>query len=234
MKTPSPTILVLQHAKCETPGLIADVLKGYTLQTVRSYDGEPVPAELGDAAGLVVMGGPQSVYEQEKFPYLLDELHLIEHALRATKPILGVCLGSQLLAAALGARVTKAKQKEIGWHKVTLPFETRKDAIFNHLPFSFMALHWHGDVFDLPRSAVSLASSEMTDHQAFRHGFHAYGLLFHLEMTRAQIAEMTTTFADELKAAGVDAKALLAESDTHLQPLQEIGGLVFKRWASLL
>jgi len=227
-------LLVLQHAACETPGLIADALDDYTLRTIRSYDGEPVPKELGDATGLILMGGPQSVYEQKQFPYLLDELHLIEHTLRAGKPILGVCLGSQLLAAALGAPVTKGKQKEIGWHEVTLEFEARRDALFNRLPFSFMALHWHGDVFELPRSAVSLASSAMTPHQAFRHGFHAYGLLFHLEMNRAQLAEMTTTFTGELKSAGVDAQALLNEADKHLKPLQDIGAAVFKRWASLL
>jgi len=228
------SLIVLQHAACETPGLIADALKGCTFQTIRSFDGEPVPKELGGAAGLIVMGGPQSVYQQEQFPCLLDELHLIEQALRAGKPILGVCLGSQLLAAALGAKVTKGQQKEIGWHEVTLEFETRRDTLFNRLPSSFMALHWHGDVFELPRSAVSLASSALTEHQAFRHGFHAYGLLFHLEMTRDQLGEMTAAFASELKAAGVEAKTILNEADKHLKPLQEIGAMVFERWASLL
>ncbi len=234
MKKSSPTLLVLQHAPCETPGLIADALRGCAFQTIRSYDGEPVPKTLAGADGLIILGGPQSVYEQERFPYLKDELRLIEEALRASKPILGICLGSQLLAAALGAKVYPGEQREIGWHKVILPFEARRDTLFNHLPFSFMALHWHGDIFELPRSAVSLASSVMTEHQAFRHGFHAYGLLFHLEMTRAQITEMTTTFADELNAAGVNAQKILDEADDHLKPLQEIGATVFQRWASLL
>ncbi|MBM3860355.1 MAG: type 1 glutamine amidotransferase [Verrucomicrobia bacterium] len=228
------SLIVLQHAACETPGIIADALKGCKLQTIRSYDGEPVPKELGRAAGLIVMGGPQSVYEKDKFPYLLDELHLIENALHNSKPVLGVCLGSQLLASVLGAPVTKGKQKEIGWHEVTLDFEARRDALFNHLPHAFMALHWHGDVFELPRSAVLLASSALTPHQAFRHGFHAYGLLFHMEMSRKQIAEMTVTFADELQAAGGDAQTLLNEADRHLKLLQEIGATVFERWATLL
>jgi GMP synthase (glutamine-hydrolysing) len=222
------SLIVVQHAACEPPGLIANALKGCTLRAIRSYDGEPVPKELGDAAGLILMGGPQNVYEQEQFPYLLDELHLIENALRTSKPVLGVCLGSQLLAAALGAPVTKGQQKEIGWHEVTLEFEARRDALFNHLPHSFMALHWHGDVFELPRSAVSLASSTMTPHQAFRHGFHAYGLLFHLEMTQPQLVEMTNTLP------GADAQAILDQVDKHLKPLQEIGSQVFQRWATLL
>jgi GMP synthase (glutamine-hydrolysing) len=230
----SRSLIVLQHVACETPGLITDALKGCTLRAIRSDAGEMVPKELGDADGLIIMGGPQSVYEQERFPHLLDELHLIENALRTSKPILGVCLGSQLLAAALGAKVTKGQQQEIGWHKVTLEFEARRDALFNHLPHSFMALHWHSDIFELPRSAVSLASSALTECQAFRHGFHAYGLLFHLEMTRAQLAEMTAAFADELKSAGVEAQMILNDADKHLKAVQEIGAQVFQRWASLL
>jgi len=228
------SLIVLQHAACETPGLIADALQGCQLQTIRAYDGEPVPKELGRAAGLIVMGGPQSVYEQEKFPYLLDELRLIENALRASKPILGICLGSQLLAAALGAPVTKARQKEIGWHKVTLQFEARHDALFSRLPHSFMAWHWHGDLFELPRSAISLASSAQTPHQIFRHGVYAYGLLCHLEITRPQLLEMTKTFADEWKAAGLELPALLDPTEEFLAPLQEIGSQLFHRWASLL
>jgi GMP synthase (glutamine-hydrolysing) len=228
------SLIVLQHAAPETPGLIADALNECKLRTIHSYDGEPVPKELGDAAGLIVMGGPQSVDEQEKFPYLLDELCLIENALRTGKPVLGVCLGSQLLATALGARVHPGKQKEIGWHEVTLAPEARRDVLFNHLPHTFTALHWHGDIFELPRSAVSLASSAMTPHQAFRHGFHAYGLLFHLEMIREQITGMTAAFAGELKTAVVPARVILDEADAHLKPLQEIGLQVFKRWATLL
>ncbi|MBI4308419.1 MAG: type 1 glutamine amidotransferase, partial [Chloroflexi bacterium] len=116
------TVLVLQHAAPETLGAIADALKaaGLAFRYVRTFAGEPVPQDLGDAAGLVAMGGPQSVYEQDRFPYLRDELRLIERALKAGRPILGICLGSQLLAAALGAPVTRGKQKEIGWHRVAL------------------------------------------------------------------------------------------------------------------
>lgn len=221
-------ILVLQHAACETPGTIADALPGFTLETIRTDLGQPVPQELA-AAGLIVMGGPQSVYEQDKFPYLRDELRLIERALRDAKPILGICLGSQLLAAALGARVYPGKQKEIGWFDVTL----RDDPIWTGIPRKFTALHWHGDIFDLPAGATLLASSALTPHQAYRHGSNAFGFLFHMEMTAPQIAEMTAVFADEVRQAGADPRAILAGSAKHLPALRAIGASVFGAWADL-
>lgn len=223
-------LIVLQHAACETPGTIADALPGFTLDTIRTDPGQPVPQELADAAGLIVMGGPQSVYEKDKFPYLCNELRLIERALRDAKPILGVCLGSQLLAATLGARVYPGKQKEIGWFDVTLC----DDPIWAGVPRKFPALHWHGDIFDLPAGASLLASSALTPHQAYRHGSNAFGFLFHLEMTAPQITEMTTVFADEVRQAGADPRAILAGTATHLPALRAIGATVFGAWAKLL
>jgi GMP synthase (glutamine-hydrolysing) len=224
------SLLVLQHAPCEHPGAIADALPGIALHTIRADLGHPVPKELGNADGLIVMGGPQSVYEQDKFPHLRDELHLIEDALRREKPILGVCLGSQLLAAALGARVYPGKQKEIGWFDVTLC----DDPLWGNAPRQFTALHWHGDVFDLPRGAKLLASSALTPHQAYRYGKNACALLFHLEMTAPQIAEMVTLFADELHQAGSDARAILTGAKKHLPTLRPIAATVFSAWKDLL
>jgi GMP synthase (glutamine-hydrolysing) len=230
------SVLVLQHIGCETLGTIADALdtQGVSVQYIRAFDGESVPKELGAAAGLIVMGGPQSVYEQNKFPYLRDELRLIENTLRQEKPILGVCLGSQLLASALGAEVKSGPQKEIGWFNVSLTGDAGRDALFAGVPSSFMGFHWHGDVFDLPTGAVALASSAPTPHQAYRHGRNAYGLLFHMEVTAAQIEEMVATFGDELHAAGVDAREILAGADKYLPALQQTGRTVYNKWAGLL
>jgi GMP synthase (glutamine-hydrolysing) len=227
-----PTVLVLQHADIETPGTIGDALDaaGIARQTILCHAGQPVPRDTKKFDGLLVMGGPQSVYEQDKFPYLRDELRLIESALDAGKPILGVCLGSQLLAAALGARVYAGKHKEIGWYPVT----TAKDDFWKGAPAKFMAFHWHGDVFDLPAGATSLASSELTPCQAFRYGANAVGLLFHMEVTRALVAGMVTTFADELHAAKVDARRILRGAEEHLPALQKTGAMIFRRWAKLL
>lgn len=221
------TVLVLQHHPAETLGTIAHALTGAQVRTVRAFAGDPVPREMGDADALVVMGGPQSVYEQDRFPYLRDELRLIEDALRRERPLLGVCLGSQLLAAALGAEVQPGKQKEIGWLPVTL----RDDPLWGDAPREFTALHWHGDIFSLPAGATALASSALTPQQAYRYGRNAYGLLFHLEVTEAQIAEMVMEFADELRGAGVDARSILTGTAKHLPALQTIGAGVFRRWA---
>jgi GMP synthase (glutamine-hydrolysing) len=229
-------LYVLQHIPCETLGTIADALqcKGITPQYLRSFAGEPVPRDMADAAGLIIMGGPMGVYEQDLYPYLQDELRLIENALRQEKPVLGVCLGSQLLAAALGAQVKKNTAKEIGWYPITLTDSAREDYLWKGVEPSFAAFHWHGDIFDLPQGATSLASSTLTPCQAYRYGTNAYGLLFHMEVTREQIALMVDTFHDELQAERIDGRALVAQSETHLAEMQKIGATVYQRWAGLV
>ena len=229
-------VCVIQHIEIETPGRIADALEaaGCQTETILSHTGQPVPASMSGFDGRVVMGGPQSVYQQDRFPFLRAELRLIESGLKAQKPILGVCLGSQLLATALGARVYSGEQKEIGWYPVTLTEAAGHDALLNGAPVAFTPLHWHGDVFDLPKGGVALAASELTPHQAYRHGSNAYGFLCHLEVTDRHVAEWVTVFADELHQAGVDARAILAGAKQYLPPLQKLGTSVFSRWVALV
>ncbi len=229
-------IWVLQHTACETLGSIADALEAEALawQYVRVFEGMPVPAEIADAGGLIVMGGPMGVYEQDRHPHLKDELRLIEAALKTGKPVLGVCLGSQLLAAALGAAVRKGPRKEIGWYPIRLSAAASEDRLWSGAPREFMAMHWHGDVFDLPAGAVNLASSDLTPHQAFRYGTYAYGLLFHLEMTAEMIGEMAAAFGEELRQTGGDAQHLAAQSAENCPRLAAIGEIVFTRWARLV
>ncbi len=233
---PVPTVIVLQHVQPETPGLIADALQlaGFALSTIHSGEGQPVPGQLDDAAGLVVMGGPMGVYEQMRYPFLRDELRLIEQALKAEKPVLGVCLGSQLLAAALGAPVTPGAHKEIGWYQVTLKASAATDPLWANVQKAFMAYHWHGDVFDLPAGAAPLASSNLTKCQAYRYGRAAYGVLFHMEVTEPILRDMVSAFADELRAANVDQQHIVGKAKDYLPGLQKIGGLVFRRWAGLV
>lgn len=229
-------VLVLQHAAAEGPAAIGDALRrrGIGMRTVRIDEGAAVPASADGAEGLVVMGGPMGVYEADRFPHLAGELALIEAALDAELPILGVCLGSQLLAAALGARVAASGRKEIGWHEVRLTEDARKDGLWRGLDERFTAFHWHGDIFDLPKGATSLASSESTAQQAFRAGQNAYGLLFHLEVGEPEIRDMVRTFSGELEASAIPAAPILDGLSTHLQPLRRIGAQVFDRWAALL
>lgn len=228
-------IWVLQHTACETLGTIADALEGEALawQYVRIFEGKLVPKEMGIAGGLIVMGGPMGVYEQDRYPHLRDEMRLIECALKEGKPVLGICLGSQLLAAVLGASVIKGQRKEIGWYPIKLAAAASQDRLWDGAPAEFMAFHWHSDVFELPSGAVNLASSEQTACQAFRYGASAYGLLFHLEVTEGMTAQMAVDFASELRGAGGDPKQLASDSASYCGKLQEIGETVFPRWARL-
>lgn len=228
-------VLVVQHTAPETLGTIVDPLepKGVSFEYIRVFQDEPVPKALDGALGLIVMGGPMGVRDQGKFPYLRDEMRLIEQALKENKPVLGVCLGSQLLAGILGGRVTAAK-KEIGWQTVRLSPHAQQDPLWAGIPASFMAFHWHGDVFELPSGAISLASSDATQHQAFRHGTKAYGMLFHLEMTENMIREMIRTFSEELLEQNLDSGWMIQKGIEYLPVMEKIGGTVFGRWADLL
>jgi len=229
-----PSVLVLQHADHETPGLVGQALqaKRIGLEFVRAHRGEPVPRELGDAVGLLVMGGPMGVYEADRYPHLRDELRLIEVALSEGRPVLGICLGSQLVAHALGADVRKA-QKEVGWHTVTLTEDGLLDPLFKGLESSFMGFHWHGDVFDLPPGATSLARSELTGCQVFRHGTSVYGLLTHMEVTPEIVKGMVGAFSDDIRETGSTAAAILEGAEQHLPSLAERGRRVFAGWADV-
>ena len=171
-----PTVYALQHLAAEPLGFIGEALeaRGVDAEYIRLFDGEPVPADMRDAAGLIVMGGSMSTCEQDKYPFLLGEIRLIEAALKAEKPVLGICLGSQLVATALGAEVRRADRKEIGWFPVTITDAATDDRVFGGVERSFTAYHWHGDVFDLPAGAVTLASSAQTTCQAFAYEERAY------------------------------------------------------------
>jgi len=230
------SVTILQHIQCETPGIISDCLQAANIDMrfVRTFEENPIPLTLDAQAGLIIMGGPMSVYDQSQFPFLRAEQRLIENALKDDKPVLGVCLGSQLLAATLGADVKSGTQKEIGWHPVTLTESAATDSLWKELPDRFMAYHWHGDVFDLPQDAVSLASSEMTPCQAFRYGVQAYGFLFHMEVTAKIIKNMVAEFQDELEEQRIPAGSIIKKSRDYLSELQTIGGKVFGRWLKSL
>jgi GMP synthase (glutamine-hydrolysing) len=231
-----PRVLAIQHVAVEHPALVGTALEsaGVEVALVRVHAGEAIPRSAAGLGGLLIMGGPMSAYEADRRPHLRQELHLIERALARALPVLGICLGSQLLAAALGTRVEKGPGPEIGWLPVTLAPAAASDPLFAPLPNSFTALHWHGDVFDLPRGAAHLACSELTRVQAFRHGPSAYGLLFHAEVTPEQPASWAAAFEAELEEAGVSQDAILRGAREQVAELSRLALPLYGRWAELV
>jgi GMP synthase (glutamine-hydrolysing) len=228
-------IYVLQHHPVENLGSIADALEGAALawQYVHVNDGQPVPASMKGAGGLIVMGGPMGVYQTDRYPWLRDEMRLIEDAVKLNLPVLGVCLGAQILAAALGAKIERNPNgKEIGWHPIRLSDSAKDDRLMSGLPATMTPFHWHGDIFELPPGAVSLASSDKTPCQAFRHGDKTYGFQFHFEATRDGVAAMAEAFAKDLVRENISADQMIAQAAELVPSLEKISDEVFSRWAS--
>jgi GMP synthase (glutamine-hydrolysing) len=233
--TDSP-LVIIQHVAVEGPGLIGQLLSERDIPTLHVGPDADMPSSdrLDRASGVIVLGGPMGVYEADRHPRLRGEIALLEHALAASKPVLGICLGAQLLAATLGARVYPGPRKELGWFDVTLTSAAGEDPLFREAPARFEALHWHGDVFDLPAGARHLASSELTAHQAFSAGDCAWGLLFHLEAGVDQVTAMAAAFPEEIAAAGTSAEALLAGARAFAGSAGDLGRRVFGAWLSLV
>jgi GMP synthase (glutamine-hydrolysing) len=224
-------VLAFRHVSFEHLGLIEPALESAGIRTeyVDLYSGSGAGGELGRADGLVFMGGPMSA--NDDLPWISAELALIERAAAAGKPILGVCLGAQLVARALGARVYRNPVKEIGWYPVYWTAAARRDALFGGLSGSETVLHWHGETFDLPAGAEWLAYSEACPHQAFRVGDKVYGLQFHLEVTPEMIADWAS---QDLNSGDMGELAAPLDPRANTGRLRELASLVFGRWAALL
>jgi GMP synthase (glutamine-hydrolysing) len=181
-------VLILKNIMSEGPGTIEEYLRscGHPYIIVELHRGDPLP-DLGAFSHVVVMGGPMAVYEMDKHPFLKSEAELLRAAVSANKHVLGVCLGAQMLAHVLGARVYPGGAKEIGWYRVTVTPEGMKDRVMAMLALEGMnaaeVFQWHGDTFDLPEGAVRLASSDLFPNQAFRYSDRVYALQFHIEVT---------------------------------------------------
>ena len=228
-------IWVLQNASPENLGIVGQILQNYGLEPtyVRTFAGEAVPRYMEGAVGLVVLGGPMGVYEQNRYSFINDIIRLIDQAMKEAKPVLGICLGSQILATALGASITRGPQKEIGWHPIELTPAAGGDRLMHEMESSFMGYHWHGDIFQLPRGAVALASSALTACQAFAYESTAYGILFHMEVSEKIIGDMIEAFDDELREENIDGGQIKAAMAQHLHDLNNNGRLCYQSWATL-
>ncbi|WP_394708785.1 type 1 glutamine amidotransferase [uncultured Desulfobulbus sp.] len=192
-------IHAVQHVPFEGLGHIGQWIanQGHSLTLTRLYAGEKLPRpEAFDR--LVIMGGPMNIYEDDRYPWLVQERAWIREAINAGKSAVGICLGAQLLADALGSPVVAGREKEIGWWPITLTEEGKTSGFLDGLPERPTVFHWHGDTFALPKGAVHLAESEGCRSQAFLYDNRILGLQFHLESTPATVGEMLTHCGHEL------------------------------------
>ncbi len=178
-------ILFIKHIDIEGPGTIETYLDNqcYDLETVDLGKGEALPDNFSDLEAVVCLGGPMNVYEEDKYPFLKKENEFIKEILKREIPYLGICLGSQLLAKACGAKVVKSPVKEVGWFTIDFKKETQKDLLFASLKGPFDVFHWHEDMWEIPPGGTLLATAQGCPHQAFKVGKNAYGIQFHVEVT---------------------------------------------------
>lgn len=227
-------ILVLQHVPFEGPAEIAGWARtrGHELEVRRLFAGEPLPA-LDALDGLVAMGGPMSANDGARHSWLEDERALLERAIEAERPVLGICLGAQILARAAGARVHPAPAKEIGWLPVEL-LPAARDSLLAPLPSPCVPFHWHGETFERPPGAVGLARSERCAEQAFQLGPAALGLQFHLEVTPEGVDSLLRHCADDLEPPGGGVQAaerMRDQAEERAAALEAPLHAVLDRWS---
>jgi GMP synthase (glutamine-hydrolysing) len=211
-----PTLLAIRNVPWETPHRILDSCAGLEVLHACPLEGDPLPPH-DEVAGALVMGGPMNVDEVERHPGLATTREWLAEALVREMPLLGICLGSQLLARALGAAVAPGERKEIGFAPVIV--DDPSDPILGGLAPSARVLHWHGDVFELPPGATHLASSELTAHQAFRRG-NAWGVLFHPEADVALVDQWLATpemHGEAVEELGEDGPGRIAAEAAELE-----------------
>lgn len=225
--------LAIRHVAFEDLGAFAPVLDaaGYEMRYVEAADGLAGLAELGGSGDLlIVLGGPIGAYEDQAYPFLRDELRLIEACMTAGWRVLGICLGAQLIARALGARVYPGPVKEIGWAPVRLS-ASGKASCLRHLGDDMPVLHWHGDTFDLPAGATRLASTAAYENQAFSVGTRTLALQFHLEASAARLEHWFVGHAAEIAAApGIDVERLRHDSGNYSAGAGAVAGDVLFEW----
>jgi GMP synthase-like glutamine amidotransferase len=198
----------LQHEPYESLGCIENWIneKGFSVTSTKFYEDLILP-NTSDFEFLIIMGGPMGVYEEEKYPWLEDEKEFIKDSIESNKKTLGICLGSQLIASALGAKVYPNKFKEIGWFPIRIK---NNNNFFNDFPKEIEVFHWHVDTFDLPDGAVHAAENPVCKNQAFIFKDRIVGLQFHFEVTKDSVKKMV--------AAGTDELIL----DKYIQPAEKI------------
>lgn len=251
MPTRSLKALALTHLPFEDLGSLDGILceRGFTVETVEATASVFPRQQLLDADLVVVLGGPIGVYETADYPFLNHEIETIAARLKARKPTAGICLGAQLIATALGAKVAPGQNgSEIGWSALHAPengpdlitktaiSDTKKplfDAFAPLLADGLQVLHWHGDTFDIPKGAVHLASSDQYPNQAYAVENYAVALQFHVEVTAIGLERWYVGHTGELRAKNIDIKELRAAGVSNARKLEDAGRRFWNRWLDL-
>jgi len=228
-------LLVFQHAATEPLGVLDPMLRqrGFRIRYVnfaRNPDARPDVARYN---GLVVLGGPMNVDQVERYPHLAAEVEAIREAMSRELPVLGICLGAQLLASALGASVRPHTVREIGWYLLHPTAAAREDRLLRHFDGSQPVFQWHAYTFDLPNAAVLLASTDSCSHQAFRFGERAYGLQFHLEADEPLIRRWLAVPAYRAEIDPSQMERILEDTHSHVAPALQLSEKVFTDFIEL-
>lgn len=232
-------VIVFQHVAHKILGTLNPTLKERKLN-IRYVNFERTPDERPNIQkynALIVLGGNMGVYEADNYRHIKVEIELIEAALKKDIPILGICLGAQLIASVLGAPVQKHTIKEIGWHDVELTDEGKADNLFSHFSCTEKLFQFHGDSFDIPKCATHLAKSSLCESQAFRYGNKVYGLQFHLEVDEAMISRWLSyekNLLDIQKSQGFcSVESIKTETPKYIDRSVEISLKTFSRFVNL-
>ena len=213
-------VLFIKHIPIEGSETIGAFFarRGISCRDVDLSKGDSLPDSLDGIEAVVSLGGPMNVYEEDKYPFLRDENIFIQKILKAEIPFLGICLGSQLLAKACGAKVTKSPQKEIGFDQIQLSREGKEDPLFAGLDEEIDVYQWHEDMWRVPKNGILLAMGKGCPHQAFKVGPCAYGFQFHIEITDKSIREWSDEYFSPDDRAGQKKKAAMLKQYSKKQP----------------
>ena len=217
-------IIVFQHHPNEGPAMLGAALQhdGHRLRIIRLYDGDSVPDDLNDTDGVVSMGGPMNVDQADQHPWIEREMRYLKIAHESGVPIVGICLGAQLIAAALGGKVAQMSEPEIGWHLVNLSFPGTTNPIFTGITWRSDQFHIHGqEVTQLPKGSVVLAGSEKCKAQAFRVGQTTYAFQYHFEW---DLNDLKVVARDPfIDSAGLSGEQILQEANEYYDPYRRLG-----------
>jgi len=228
-----PSALILQHTAQERGGLFETILEeqGWRSKILPLFEGAEFPASPHGFNLILSLGGPMSANQERVYPFLKKETVFLHQALKLGQPVLGVCLGAQLMAKSLGARIYPGPHKEIGWYWLNQTPAGRSDPLFARLDPYFLVFQWHGETFDLPPEAICLAGNRTYPQQAFRFGPRAYGLQFHLELDLELLKSWLTAWESEISEARpqpITAPDILRDAGIYLERLQDQA----RRWLS--